>query len=107
MHIFDFSYYSKSVYVFKAFSKFNLTMKGWIVLVNKLPADGMAIFPFILLKKSRLPITKTLIQHERIHLQQQIELLLIPMIQTNMSKMIVVSPYLVFHFYGICRQLKK
>jgi hypothetical protein len=53
-------------------------MRGWIVLVYKLPADAMAIFPFILLKKSRLPITKTLIQHERIHLKQQIELLFIP-----------------------------
>jgi hypothetical protein len=53
-------------------------MKGWLVLVNKLPSDGMAIFPFILLKKSSLPFTKTLIQHERIHLQQQIELLFIP-----------------------------
>lgn len=53
-------------------------MKGWIILSKFLPADGIAIFPFIILKKSRLPVTKTLIQHERIHLQQQIELLFIP-----------------------------
>lgn len=53
-------------------------MKGWIILSKFLPADGMAIFPFIFVKKSSLPITKTLIRHERIHLQQQIELLFIP-----------------------------
>ena len=36
---------------------------------------GMAIFPFIFLKDKTLKYNKTVINHEKIHLRQQIELL--------------------------------
>ncbi len=38
----------------------------------------MAIYPFILLKDPDQKADKTLINHERIHLRQQIELLILP-----------------------------
>ncbi|MGS2727691.1 hypothetical protein ACU8DI_13860 [Psychroserpens sp. BH13MA-6] len=39
---------------------------------------GMTIFPFILLKDYRLKKDRVLMNHERIHLRQQLELLMIP-----------------------------
>jgi len=53
-------------------------MKGIQVSLKWLPYTGMALFPFILIKKKDLPVGDVLINHERIHLQQQLELLLIP-----------------------------
>ncbi|MDR6564725.1 MULTISPECIES: hypothetical protein [unclassified Arcicella] len=41
-----------------------------------LNVDGMAIFPFVLIR-TKLP-SKILINHERIHLAQQLELLILP-----------------------------
>lgn len=38
----------------------------------------MAIYPFILLKNKDQKVDKILINHERIHLKQQIELLILP-----------------------------
>ena len=38
----------------------------------------MAIFPFILLKSADLKANQTIINHEKIHLRQQIELLIFP-----------------------------
>lgn len=38
----------------------------------------MAIFPFILLRDKDLRLNHRLINHERIHLRQQLELLIIP-----------------------------
>ena len=38
----------------------------------------MALYPFILLKDKDQKADKTLINHERIHLKQQLELLLLP-----------------------------
>lgn len=38
----------------------------------------MAIFPFILLRDKDLRLNQRLINHERIHLRQQLELLIIP-----------------------------
>lgn len=38
----------------------------------------MAIFPFILIKDKNLRLNTTLINHERIHLRQQLELLILP-----------------------------
>jgi hypothetical protein len=40
--------------------------------------SGMAIFPFVFLKNVTLKSNKTLVYHERIHLTQQLELLIIP-----------------------------
>lgn len=39
---------------------------------------GISIFPFIFLNHKDLKSSKTLINHEKIHLQQQLELLVIP-----------------------------
>ncbi|WP_031526020.1 hypothetical protein [Dyadobacter crusticola] len=49
--------------------------KGFILTVSFLWVDAMALFPFILLK--RKSPSRFLINHERIHLKQQIELGLI------------------------------
>ena len=40
--------------------------------------SGMALFPFILLKEERDVSNAVMIQHEKIHLRQQIELLILP-----------------------------
>ena len=39
---------------------------------------GIAIFPFVLLKSKQLKVNRVLINHEKIHLKQQLELLVIP-----------------------------
>lgn len=43
-----------------------------------MPAAAMAVFPFILVKKKAFRQSASLIRHEKIHLMQQIELLLLP-----------------------------
>jgi len=40
--------------------------------------SGITLFPFIFLKKKELLNNKVLINHEKIHLRQQIELLVLP-----------------------------
>ena len=49
-----------------------------LIVVRSLPAAGMALFPFILVKNHDLKLNKAIINHEKIHLRQQLELLLIP-----------------------------
>lgn len=53
-----------------------------IVVYNKLiPFKGyvaMAIFPFIFARKEYKPLAERIINHESIHLKQQIELLVLP-----------------------------
>jgi len=53
-------------------------MKGIKIFVKYLPATGMALWPFVLLRKSDAPYEQRLLNHERIHLRQQAELLIIP-----------------------------
>ncbi len=53
-------------------------MKPIIIVFRFLPANGMAIFPFIIAKSSVLANNPVLINHEKIHLKQQIELLILP-----------------------------
>ncbi len=53
-------------------------MKYWIIHVPLLPVSGMAVFPFILLKHKNYQTDEVLINHERIHLRQQIEMLILP-----------------------------
>lgn len=38
----------------------------------------MCIFPFLLFKKDEWPVGEILVNHERIHLKQQLELLILP-----------------------------
>jgi hypothetical protein len=53
-------------------------MKPLILVVSNLRADGMALYPFILVRKHDFKDDKVLICHERIHLRQQLELLILP-----------------------------
>ncbi len=53
-------------------------MRPPIIIVKNLPAAGMAIFPFILLKHEKLKHDWSIINHEKIHLRQQLELLILP-----------------------------
>lgn len=53
-----------------------------ILLVNRrlLPKGtyGMTLWPFVLLRESRFKRDPVLLNHERIHLRQQIQMLIIP-----------------------------
>ena len=53
-------------------------MKPWFIVFKKLPANAMAIFPFIIIKWKGQKDDKILINHEKIHLRQQLELLILP-----------------------------
>ena len=53
-------------------------MKVPILIIKRLPAAGMAIFPFILLKSAKLKNDPEVINHEKIHIRQQLELLILP-----------------------------
>ena len=53
-------------------------MKFPILIVPALPASGMALFPFILLKNRQLKKDVMVLNHEKIHLRQQLELLILP-----------------------------
>jgi hypothetical protein len=53
-------------------------MKFPIVHLPFLPTAGMAIFPFVFIKFAALKKNKQIINHELIHLRQQIELLVLP-----------------------------
>lgn len=49
-----------------------MTKGRFIICIPALGPDGMALFPFILVRQPNP--TPTLINHERIHLRQQLEL---------------------------------
>ncbi|MGV8877931.1 MAG: hypothetical protein ACOH2A_02745 [Sphingobacteriaceae bacterium] len=49
-----------------------------VIVVPFLPVSAMALFPFILVKKRSYELDAMLMQHEKIHLQQEIELLVLP-----------------------------
>ena len=51
-------------------------MRFFIIHLPAMRANGMALFPFLLVKHE-LP-SKVLINHERIHFKQQIELFILP-----------------------------
>ncbi|MES2446857.1 MAG: hypothetical protein V4546_06725 [Bacteroidota bacterium] len=53
-------------------------MRFWIIIHPKLSPNAMAIFPFILLRNKAQKRDFVLINHEKIHLRQQLELLIIP-----------------------------
>ncbi len=53
-------------------------MRYWFIVWPKLSPNAMAIFPFILLKNEDQKQDQVLINHEKIHLQQQLELLILP-----------------------------
>lgn len=49
-----------------------------IITLSYLRVRGMALYPFILLKHKSARADRVLINHEKIHLRQQLELLIIP-----------------------------
>ncbi len=53
-------------------------MRGFIITTRYLPYSGITLFPFILLRKKDAPFGEVLLNHERIHLRQQLELLILP-----------------------------
>jgi hypothetical protein len=53
-------------------------MRYWPVICPSLPANAMALYPFMLFKNRRLKADSLIINHEKIHFQQQIELLILP-----------------------------
>ena len=52
-------------------------MKFPVLHISFLPIAGMALFPFILIKRPDYKQDQIFINHEKIHLAQQLELLLI------------------------------
>lgn len=48
------------------------------IVVPKLPAAAMAVYPFILIKKAAYKNDLVLVNHEKIHHRQQLELLILP-----------------------------
>ncbi|WP_298534218.1 hypothetical protein [uncultured Algibacter sp.] len=50
---------------------------------------GMTVFPFVFLKYNRLKKDVILVNHEKIHLRQQLELLVIPFYVVYLSEFIV------------------
>lgn len=54
-------------------------IKQWqFITYNKLHVYGITLFPFIVIQHPNLLNNKTFVNHEHIHLRQQIELLVIP-----------------------------
>jgi hypothetical protein len=52
--------------------------RPFLFTLLKNPPQAMALFPFILVQNEQLAKNKTLLNHERIHLRQEIELLILP-----------------------------
>jgi hypothetical protein len=52
-------------------------MRFPVISFRFLPAAGMALFPFILVKRTKYKNNKAFINHEKIHLVQQLELLIL------------------------------
>lgn len=53
-------------------------MKWPVLVVPFLRVNGMALFPFILVKLEKSKFDEVIIRHEIIHLRQQLELLVLP-----------------------------
>jgi hypothetical protein len=53
-------------------------MRFWFIKASFLSVNGMALFPFILVKDRSSCFDPVFINHERIHLRQQAELLVLP-----------------------------
>lgn len=49
-----------------------------VITLSFLRNEGMALYPFILLKEKRGRQDPVLMNHEKIHLKQQLELLILP-----------------------------
>ncbi len=55
-----------------------MVRKWQFILLEKMHVDGMTLFPIILIRNKKLLEDKEFINHEQIHLRQQLELMVIP-----------------------------
>lgn len=55
-----------------------MKMRFLSVVVSRLPANAMALYPFMLFKSKSLKVNALIINHEKIHFKQQQELLILP-----------------------------
>jgi hypothetical protein len=53
-------------------------MRGWLIVAPWLNVNAMALFPVILIRSQAMRKDEVLLNHERIHLRQQLELLVLP-----------------------------
>ncbi len=51
---------------------------AWFVVIPQLRVAAMAIYPFILIQKASYKNETVLVNHEKIHHRQQLELLIVP-----------------------------
>ncbi len=63
--------------------------------------NGITLFPFIFLKNNTIALNKVTINHEKIHLRQQIELLILPfyvlyLLEYGIRFMQYKNPYLAY-----------
>lgn len=55
-----------------------MKMKFCAVVVRSLPANAMALYPFMLFKSKLQKADPLIVNHEQIHFRQQLELLILP-----------------------------
>ena len=55
-----------------------MKLKFCALVVRSLPANAMALYPFMLFKSKSQQADRLLINHEKIHFRQQLELLILP-----------------------------
>ena len=53
-------------------------MRYWTIVISKLPATAMAVYPFMIFKNQKASVISRIIRHELIHFHQQLELLVLP-----------------------------
>ncbi|MBK6731377.1 MAG: hypothetical protein IPG60_10595 [Bacteroidetes bacterium] len=63
------------------------------IVVKRLHVSGMTLFPFVLMKHKGLITDAAFVNHERIHLRQQAELLILPFYLL----------YLLFYFFNLIK----
>ena len=55
-----------------------ILINPWLFKLMKYPPRAMALFPFVLIKRKEDKFDNELLNHEKIHLYQQLELLILP-----------------------------
>jgi hypothetical protein len=55
-----------------------MKLRYWPIVYTKLPANAMALYPVMLFKTRGLKSDALVINHEKIHFRQQLELLILP-----------------------------
>lgn len=76
----------------------------FIIFFSKLRVQGLAIYPFIFLQNKNLSQDKRIINHEMIHIRQQLEMLIIPFYIFYILNFII--NYFIYHnFYNAYRNV--